>query len=109
MAPTNPQRIVDAHIHWFDARNPYKHPRDHSSSPDHYTADADGYNVVGIVQIEAHWATKGRIGETRWVRRLAEAGKERRLLKGIVGEADTSADAFDRLLDGHAQDRGARS
>jgi predicted TIM-barrel fold metal-dependent hydrolase len=109
MALSHPQRIVDAHIHWFDTKNPYKNPHAHSYLPDDYRADAEGYNIVGVVHIEAHWDPKDRVGETRWVRSLADAGKETGLLKGIVGEADISADNLDQLLEGHTRDRSARS
>jgi len=29
MSETNPQRIVDPHMHWFDVTNPYKHAHKH--------------------------------------------------------------------------------
>jgi predicted TIM-barrel fold metal-dependent hydrolase len=109
MALNHSQRIVDSHIHWFDTKNPYKNPHAQSYLPDNYRADAEGYNVVGVVHIEAHWDPKDRVGETRWVRSLADSGKENGLLKGIVGEADLSADNLDQLLEGHAQDHSARS
>jgi predicted TIM-barrel fold metal-dependent hydrolase len=54
MAQGNPQRIVDAHIHWFRKDNPYKHDHGRDYLPDHYLEDAAGYNVIGVVHIEAH-------------------------------------------------------
>ena len=54
MAEGNPQRIVDAHIHWFRKDNPYKHDHGRDYLPDHYLEDAAGYNVIGVVHIEAH-------------------------------------------------------
>jgi predicted TIM-barrel fold metal-dependent hydrolase len=105
----NPQRIVDAHIHWFRKDNPYKHDHGRDYLPRHYLEDAAGYNVIGIVHIEAHWDPKDRVGETRWVRSLANDGSDRGLLKGIVGEADIASDDVERELEGHAADRGARS
>jgi predicted TIM-barrel fold metal-dependent hydrolase len=83
------------------------HGRDYL--PDHYLADAAGYNVIGVVRIEAHWDPKDRVGETRWVRSLANGGSDHGLLKGIVGEADISSDDVERELEGHAADRSARS
>lgn len=105
----NPQRIVDAHIHWFDTTNPYKSAHAHDYLPGDYLTDSAGYNVIGVVHIEAHWDPKDRVGETRWLRGLADAGRESGLLKGIVGEADLSAPDVDRLLEAHAQDRSMRS
>ena len=109
MAQINPQRIVDAHIHWFRKDNPYKHDHGRDYLPDDYLEDAAGYNVIGIVHIEAHWNPKDRVGETRWVRSLATGGSDRGLLKGIVGEANISSDDVERELEGHAADRSARS
>ncbi len=109
MARINPQRIVDAHIHWFRKDNPYKHDHGRDYLPDDYLEDAAGYNVIGIVHIEAHWNPKDRVGETRWVRSLATGGSDRGLLKGIVGEANISSDDVERELEGHAADRSARS
>jgi predicted TIM-barrel fold metal-dependent hydrolase len=109
MAEGNSQRIVDAHIHWFRTDNPYKHDHGRNYLPENYLADAAGYNVVGIVHIEAHWDPKDRVGETRWVRSLADKGTDHGLLKGIVGEADISSDDVERELEGHAADRSARS
>jgi predicted TIM-barrel fold metal-dependent hydrolase len=109
MVSSNPQRIVDSHIHWFDMRSPYKTPHARDYLPENYKTDAEGYNVVGIVHIEAHWNPKDRVGETKWVRSLADAGKEGGLLKGIVGEADISGDNLDHELEGHRRDPSARS
>jgi hypothetical protein len=58
MAEGNSQRIVDAHIHWFRTDNPYEHDHGRNYLPENYLADAAGYNVVGIVHIEAHWDPK---------------------------------------------------
>jgi predicted TIM-barrel fold metal-dependent hydrolase len=109
MAQDNPQRIVDAHIHWFRKDNPYKDGHGRNYLPDHYLEDAAGYNVVGVVHIEAHWDPKDRVGETRWVRSLANDGSDHGLLKGIVGEANIASDDVERELEGHAADRSTRS
>jgi predicted TIM-barrel fold metal-dependent hydrolase len=109
MAQNNPQRIVDAHIHWFRLDNPYKHSHGRDYLPNNYLEEAAGYNVIGVVHIEAHWDPRDRVGETRWVRSLAEEGSDHGLLKGIVGEADISSDDVEKELEGHAADRSARS
>jgi predicted TIM-barrel fold metal-dependent hydrolase len=109
MKQNNPQRIVDAHIHWFRKDNPYKHSHGRDYLPDNYLEEAAGANVIGVVHIEAHWDPKDRVGETRWVRGLANDGSDHGLLKGIVGEADLSSDDVERELEGHAADRSARS
>jgi predicted TIM-barrel fold metal-dependent hydrolase len=109
MAESNPQRIVDAHIHWFRKENPYKDGHDRDYLPDNYLKDAAGYNIIGVVHIEAHWDPKDRVGETRWVRSLATEKSDHGLLKGIVGEADIASDNVERELEGHVADRSARS
>jgi predicted TIM-barrel fold metal-dependent hydrolase len=109
MAQVNAQRIVDAHIHWFKKDNPYKDGHGRDYLPNDYRADAAGYDVVGVVHIEAHWDPKDRVGETRWLRSLAHDGSDHGLLKGIVGEANLASDDLERELEGHAADRSARS
>lgn len=109
MAQSIPQRIVDPHIHWFRKSNPYEDMRDFGYLPDDYLEDAVGYNVVGVVHIEAHWNPKDRVGETRWLRSLVNDGSDHGLLRGIVGEADLSSDDPEKELEGHAADRSARS
>ena len=108
-AQGNPQQIIDAHVHWYRKDNPYKDRKDRDYLPDHYLKDAAGYDVIGIVHIEAHWDPKDRVGETRWVRSLADDGSDHGLLKGIVGEADLASDNVERELEGHVADRGARA
>lgn len=109
MAQGNPQRIVDAHVHWYRKDNPYKDGHSRDYLPDNYLKDASGYNVIGLVHIEAHWDPKDRVGETRWLRGLANDGTDQGLLKGIVGEADLSSDGVERELEGHVADRAARA
>jgi len=109
MAESNPQRIVDAHIHWFRKDNPYKDGHDRDYLPDNYLSDAAGFNIIGLVHIEAHWDPKDRVGETRWLRSLANEKRDHGLLKGIVGEADLASDNVERELEGHVEDRSARS
>jgi predicted TIM-barrel fold metal-dependent hydrolase len=96
-------------MHWFDVTNPYRYPHTTSYLPENYRADAGGYNIVGVVHSEAHWDPKDRVGETRWLRSLADSKQEGGLLKAIAGEADISADNLDELLEGHARFREMRS
>jgi predicted TIM-barrel fold metal-dependent hydrolase len=109
MGQGNPQRIVDPHIHWFEKDNPYKDGHDRDYLPDDYREDATGYNIIGVVHIEAHWNPRDRVGETHWVRSLADNGSDHGLLKGLVGEADLSSDSVEQELEGHVADRSARS
>lgn len=109
MAQVNPQRIVDPHIHWCMTDNPYEDDHDHDYRPDDYREGAAGYNVMGVVHIEAHWDPTDRVGETRWLRSLANDSRDYGLLKGIVGEVNLASDDVERELEGRAADRSARS
>ena len=109
MSQGNAQRIVDPHMHWFDVTNPYKYAHKTSYLPADYRADAEGFNIVGVVHIEAHWDPKDRVGETRWLRSLADSRKDGGLLKAIAGEADLSADNLEETLEGHSRFRELRS
>jgi predicted TIM-barrel fold metal-dependent hydrolase len=67
-------RIVDAHVHWFDKVNPYEEALSRSYLLEGYEADAQGYDVVGVVHIERHGDPADRVAETRWLRNLAGLG-----------------------------------
>ena len=58
-------------MHWFDVTNPYKYAHKTSYLPADYRSDAEGFDIIGVVHIEAHWDPKDRVGETRWLRSLA--------------------------------------
>ena len=80
MKQNNPQRIVDAHIHWFRKDNPYKHSHGRDYLPDNYLEEAAGANVIGVVHIEAHWDPKGwarRGGSAAWLMTEATTGFSR--------------------------------
>ena len=125
MTQPKPPRIVDAHIHWWDLDNNYypwlsdqKVEEGGLSSasalaksylPEHYWRDAEGYNIVGLVHVQANWDPKDPVGETRWLQQLADSASTRGMPQGIVGFADLAADNLDALLDGHARFRGARA
>jgi len=125
MTQPKPPRIVDAHIHWWDLDNNYypwlsdqKVEEGGLSSasalaksylPEHYWKDAEGYNIVGLVHVQANWDPKDPVGETRWLQQLADSASTRGMPQGIVGFADLAADNLDALLDGHARFRGARA
>ncbi|MGI9418728.1 MAG: amidohydrolase family protein [Geminicoccaceae bacterium] len=81
-------RIIDPHQHFWDLNTNY-HPwlsderpivfryGDYSSlrrnyMPGDYLSDADGFEVVKTVYVEAEWDPDDPIGETRWVSALAD-------------------------------------
>ncbi|HVA41097.1 MAG TPA: amidohydrolase family protein [Candidatus Binataceae bacterium] len=125
MNQPNPQRIVDAHIHWWDLENNYypwlsnqkpeegglasAHVLAKSYLPEHYRRDAQGYDIVGVVHVQANWDPADPVGETRWLQQLADSSKANGMPQGIVGFADLSADNLDELLEGHARYRGTRA
>ena len=125
MTQPKPPRIVDAHIHWWDLDNNYypwlsdqKVEEGGLSSasalaksylPEHYWRDAEGYNIVGLVHVQANWDPKDPVGETRWLQQLAEFRIDAWDAAGDRGFADLAADNLDALLDGHARFRGARA
>jgi predicted TIM-barrel fold metal-dependent hydrolase len=120
MSNESRQQIVDAHIHWWNLEeNCYPWLTDQLAAsqesglsgaaaiaksylPDHYLRDAEGYNVVAVVHIEALWDPADSIGETRWLERIADAGEDRGLLAGIVGFTNLASDRCEELLEAHA-------
>jgi predicted TIM-barrel fold metal-dependent hydrolase len=114
------QRVLDAHIHWWDLdRNYYPwlmDKRDESDESglsgagpiaktyvaDHYLEDAIGCDIVGVVHIEAQWDPADSAAETRWLNGLAENGEDRGLLKAIVGFANLADKNCEELLEAHA-------
>ena len=100
MTQPKPPRIVDAHIHWWDLDNNYypwlsdqKVEEGGLSSasalaksylPEHYWRDAEGYNIVGLVHVQANWDPKDPVGETRWLQQLADSASTRGMPQGIV-------------------------
>lgn len=112
------QRIVDSHIHWWDLENNYypwltdERPDDgglsgvdsiaHTYLPEHYAADAAGYDIIGVVHIQCGWDPSNPVGETQWLQALADSGKAGGAPQGIVGFADLADPAVEPLLEAHA-------
>ena len=125
MTESKPRQIVDAHIHWWDLKNNYypwlsdQKVEDgglssaktlaRSYMPEDYGTNAEGYDIVGVVHVQANWDPKDPVGETRWLQQLADSDKTRGMPQGIVGFADLSADNLEMLLEGHARYRGTRA
>jgi len=120
MGSKSKQKIVDAHIHWWNLEeNYYPWLTDQLAAsqesglsgaaaiarsylPEHYLEDADGYDIQGVVHIEALWDPSDSLGETRWLERIADGGADNGLLAGIVGFTDLASDRCEELLEAHA-------
>jgi len=118
MGDKSNQRIVDAHIHWWDLENNYYpwlmdepegesglsgfEPIAHTYVAEHYLKDAAGYDIAAVVHIETQWDPSDTLGETRWLDGLASSGKDKGLLAGLVGFANLAAPNCEQLLEGHA-------
>ena len=114
------QQIVDAHIHWWNLEeNYYPWLSDQLAAsqesglsgaaaiarsylPDHYLEDAKGYDILGVVHIEALWNPSDSVAETRWLEHIADTGEDRGLLAGIVGFTNLASDNCEELLEAHA-------
>ena len=124
MTENNPQRIVDAHIHWWDLETNYypwlsdQQPEEGGLTsaktlaktymPEHYFNDAKGYDIIGVVHVQANWDQRDPAGETRWLQRMADSPQGRGLPEAIVGFADLASDDFDAVIEEHAQYRNTR-
>ena len=98
------QRIVDAHIHWWDLENNYypwlmdERPEEGGLSGfdaiaktylyEHYLEDATGYDVEGFVHIQAEWDPLNPVDETRWLQSLVDDDKIGGKPLAIVGFAN---------------------
>jgi predicted TIM-barrel fold metal-dependent hydrolase len=118
MSSKSRQKIVDAHIHWWDLDNNYypwlmdnkqedgglsgAGPIAHTYVAKHYLEDARGYDISAVVHIEAQWDPSDPLGETRWLDGIARSGVDEGLLAGLVGFANLAADNCEQLLAGHA-------
>ncbi len=112
------QRILDAHIHWWDLEENYypwlmdKQPEEGGMSGydaiaksylyKDYMHDAEGYDVEGFVHIQAEWDPSDPVGETRWLQSLVDQDKIGGKPLGIVGFANFAADNVEEILEGHA-------
>lgn len=124
MAERTSQRIVDAHIHWWDLENNYypwlmdEQPEEgglsgfeaiaHTYLYEHYMEDAAGYDVEGFVHIQAEWDPSDPVGETRWLQSLVDADAIGGKPLAIVGFANFAAKNVEAILEGHADHANAR-
>ena len=118
-------KIVDAHHHFWDLdRNYYPWLSDHEEShfflgdysamkrnylPDNYRRDAEGFEVVATVHVEAEWDRERQVAETEW---LHEINAAHGLPNAIVGHVWLAADNCADVLREHMRYplfRGVRS
>jgi predicted TIM-barrel fold metal-dependent hydrolase len=118
-------RIVDAHQHFWDLdRNYYPWLSDHEEThfflgdysamkrnylPEDYRRDADGFDVVATVHVEAEWDRERQVAETEW---LHEINAAHGLPNAVVGHVWLAADNREEVLRGHMKHplfRGVRS
>jgi predicted TIM-barrel fold metal-dependent hydrolase len=118
-------KIVDAHHHFWDLdQNYYPWLSDHEETqfflgdysalkknylPDDYRRDADGFDVVATVHVEAEWDRDRQVAETNWLHQL-NAGHG--LPSAVVGHVWLAADNCADVLRGHMKYplfRGVRS
>lgn len=108
--------IIDSHVHWRDPRkNPYEALSDAVGTdgdragnaaqaylPEDYLTDAQGYDIAGVVHIEAEWSKSDPVGETRWLHDLVRNEATGGLPIVVVGFCDLSRDDADQVLEAHA-------
>jgi predicted TIM-barrel fold metal-dependent hydrolase len=118
-------KIIDAHHHLWDLQRNY-YPWLHDDSephfflgdysalkrdylPDDYRRDADGFNIVATVHVEAEWDRTRQVAETEWIHEVAAAHG---MPDVVVGHVWLAADNCEEVLQGHAKFpmfRGVRS
>jgi predicted TIM-barrel fold metal-dependent hydrolase len=107
--------FIDAHVHLWDLaalRYPWLTPPFAEDGPngsveriardygvDEYLADSAGWDVAGIVHVDAGAAPDQALAETDWLQGLAD---ERGMPNAIVAFADLGAPDVDQLLMAHA-------
>ncbi len=113
------QKIIDAHLHWWDLENNY-YPWLMDAKPDEgglsgvesiahtylydsYIQDMDGYAVQGFVHVQAEWDPSDPVGETKWLQGLVDNDKIGGKPLAIVGFADFSSTDVECILAGHCQ------
>jgi predicted TIM-barrel fold metal-dependent hydrolase len=110
-----PPRFVDAHVHLWELerlRYPWLTPPFGDDGPngsvariahdygiDDYLADAAGWNVAGMVHVDAGAHPDDALAETRWLQSLADA---RGLPSAVVAFAALDDPGVDALLEAHA-------
>lgn len=113
--------FVDAHVHLWDLERisyPWLTPPFSDEGPngsvepiartyllDDYLADASGWNVAGIVHVDAGAAASAALDETRWLQAMAD---ERAMPQGIVAFAALDDPEVERLLAAHAEHANVR-
>ena len=113
--------FVDAHVHLWDLGRisyPWLTPPFSDDGPngsveaiastyllDDYLADAAGWNVAGLVHVDAGAAASAALDETRWLQAIAD---ERTMPNGIVAFAALDDPDVERLLAAHAEHRNVR-
>ncbi|MBM85229.1 MAG: amidohydrolase [Rhodospirillaceae bacterium] len=107
-------RIVDAHHHFWDLERNYypwlsDHPEvnfflgDYSALksnylPADYRRDANGFEIVATVHVEAEFDRKAQVAETAWLHDLAAAEA---LPSVVVGHVWLANDNCEEVLHGH--------
>ena len=107
--------FVDAHVHLWDLDRiayPWLTPPFSDDGPngsveaiartyllDDYLADAEGWNVAGMVHVDAGAAASAALDETRWLQAMAD---ERGMPNGIVAFAALDDPEVEPLLEAHA-------
>ena len=113
--------FIDAHVHLWNLERisyPWLTPPFSDDGPngsvepiartyllDDYFADAAGWNVVGMVHVDAGAAPAAALDETRWLQALAD---ERGMPQAIVAFAALDDPDLERLLEAHAEHRNLR-
>lgn len=113
--------FVDAHVHLWDLERiayPWLAPPFSDDGPngsveaiartyllDDYLADAAGWNVAGMVHVDAGAAPAAALDETRWLQALAD---ERGMPQAIVAFVALDDPGVGRLLEAHAEHPNVR-
>jgi predicted TIM-barrel fold metal-dependent hydrolase len=113
--------FVDAHVHLWDLKRisyPWLTPPFSDEGPngsvepiaktyllDDYLADAAGWNVAGLVHVDAGADAAAALDETEWLQAMAD---ERGMPNGIVAFAALDDDKVEPLLEAHAAHRNVR-
>ncbi|WNO54085.1 amidohydrolase family protein [Stakelama saccharophila] len=116
-----PSRFIDAHVHLWELDRlsyPWLAPPFSDDGPNgsveriakdyrlgDYLHDADGWNVAGIVHIEAGADPSDALAETRWIQAMADAQS---LPVAIVAQAALDDPDLDAKLAAHSRHRSVR-
>ncbi len=118
-------KIIDAHHHFWNLdRNYYPWLADHEEKhfflgdysalkrnylPEDYRRDAEGFEIVATVHVEAEWDRERQVAETAWLHELAATHG---LPTAVVGHVWLAAENCEAVLHGHMEYpmfRGVRS